>query len=134
MTRHKIWSNPDSFPQDKVTLRLYSGMVDAGKLDSAFDLVSRLHSEKSYDIAMRLADRNYKLADEVERLKKYKFPDDDASEDSYIADDTGASNTFSDLSGGIRSKQISPESRPIEKRNTMLSEGAHTENKRLRLK
>ena len=55
-------------------------MVDAGKLDSAFDLVSRLHSEKSYDIAIRLADRNYKLADEVEKLKKYKFPDDDAPE------------------------------------------------------
>ncbi len=110
-------------------------MVDAGKLDSAFDLVSRLHSEKSYDIAIRLADRNYKLADEVEKLKKYKFPDDNASEASYTDnDDVGASNTFSDLSGGIRSKQISPESRRIEKRNNMLSEAAHNENKRLRLK
>ena len=109
-------------------------MVDAGKLDSAFDLVSRLHSEKSYDIAIRLADRNYKLADEVEKLKKYKFPADDESEASYTDDDAGAANTFSDLSGSIRSKQISPESRRIEKRNNMLSEGTHNENKRLRLK
>ena len=109
-------------------------MVDAGKLESAFDLVSRLHSEKSYDIAIRLADRNYKLADEVEKMKKYKFPDDDASDVNYAADDLGPSNTFSDHSEGTRSKQISPDSRRLEKRNIMLNEPAYTENKRHRLK
>ena len=105
-------------------------MVDAGKLESAFDLVSRLHSEKSYEIALRLADRHYKLADEVERLMKYKFPDDDASKDDYTTFDGGTSNT----SAGIRSKQISPDSRRMEKRNIMPEEPTRTENKRLRLK
>ncbi len=108
-------------------------MVDAGKLEGAFDLVSRLHSEKSYEIAIRLADRHYKLADEVERLKKYKFPDDDdVSNDDYTEYDGGTSNVSYDQSEGTQSKQISPDSRRIDKRDNMLGERA--ENKRLRLK
>lgn len=107
-------------------------MVDAGKLESAFDLVSRLHSEKSYDIAIRLADRQYKLADEVEKLKKYKFPDDDDDyDDDLSTDGFQSSKTFIDHSEDRQSKQISPDSRMTEKRTIKLSE---PENKRHRVK
>ena len=99
--------------QDKITLRLFSGMVDAGKLESAFDLVSRLHSEKSYDIAIRIADREYKLADEIENMKKFKFPDDD--DEDHTQDDSRSSNTFVDHSECMNSKQISPDSSRAEK-------------------
>jgi replication-associated recombination protein RarA len=110
-------------------------MVDAGKLESAFDLVGRLHSEKSYDIAIRLADRQYKLADEVEKMKKYKFPDDDDDYDENLStDDFQSSKTFMDHSEGRQSKQISPDSRMTEKRTIKLSEPACTENKRHRVK
>ena len=110
-------------------------MVDSGKLESAFDLVSRLHSEKSYEIAIRLADRHYKLADEVERVKKYKFPDDDdVSNEDYTEYDGGTSNVSHDHSEGTQSKQISPDSRRIDKRHNMLGEPERAENKRLRLK
>ena len=115
-------------------MRLYSGMVDAGKLESAFDLVSRLHSEKSYDIAIRLADRNYKLADEVEKMKRYKFPDDDASDTNCAVENVGNSNTLAHHSEGMQSKQISPDLRRIEKRSIMLNEPVYTENKKHRLK
>lgn len=104
-------------------------MVDAGKLESAFDLVSRLHSEKSYDIAIRLADRHYKLADEVEKLKIYKFPD----EDDESVGNSQTSNNFFDHSEGSESKQISPDSRQIQKRNIMLSEPVGSVNKKHRL-
>jgi len=119
---------------DKVTLRLYSGMVDAGKFESAFDLVSRLHSEKSFEIAIRLADRHYKLADEVERVKKYKFPDDDDFNEDCTEFDRGTSTASHDYSEGLESKQISPDSRRTEKRETLLGETARTQTKRLRLK
>lgn len=119
---------------DKVTLRLFSGMVDAGKLESAFDLVGRLHSEKSYDIAIRLADRQYKLADEVEKIKKFKFPDDDNDYDEdHTRNNFRSSDKFADHSEDIQSKQISPDSRRTEKRIIKISESAGTRNKRNRL-
>jgi hypothetical protein len=37
------------------------------------DLVDRLHLEKSYDLAIRLADRHDKLADMIEDAKDRKF-------------------------------------------------------------
>ena len=117
-----------------MTLRLYSGLVDAGKLESAFDLVSRLHSEKSYDIAIRLADRQYKLADEVEKMKKYKFPnEDDHYDDDYTSDDFQNSNTVISHSQGIPSKQVSPDSRLTEVRTINPSDSSIVKNKRRRI-
>lgn len=110
-------------------------MVDAGKFESAFDLVGRLHSEKSFEIAIRLADRHHKLADEVERLKKYKFPDDDDFNEDYTEYDRGTTTSLHDYSDEcLQSKQISPETRKTEKRDTLSAETARTGTKRLRLK
>jgi chromosome transmission fidelity protein 4 len=57
--------------QDKVTLQLYRAMVEAGKLERALDLVHRLHLEKSFDIAITMADRlNHRnLSDRIENVK-----------------------------------------------------------------
>eukprot|EP00536_Pseudo-nitzschia_multiseries_P001771 jgi/Psemu1/283259/fgenesh1_pg.22_\ len=109
---------------DKVTLRLFSAMVDAGKLESAFDLTGRLHSEKSYDIAIRIADRQHKLADEIERAKELKFPVEDTSvcddEDPVQNDDYRGSNKMTSRIDGVRSKQISPDSGRTPKRSLDL--------------
>ena len=54
--------------QDKVTIKLFAAMVDSGKIDNAFELVGRLHSEKSFEIAMRYADRHSdKLSGKIEK-------------------------------------------------------------------
>ena len=109
-------------------------MVDAGKLESAFDLVSRLHTEKSFDIAVRLADRQYKLADEIDNMKKIKFPHDD-----YEYDEDNIKNAFQMTKpmenhfDRSNSKQISPDSRRTEKRSNELNEPISTENKRFRM-
>lgn len=119
---------------DKVTLRLYSGMIDAGKLECAFDLVSRLHSEKSYDIAIKLADRQYKLADEVEKMKTCNFPGDgDDYDEDHTTNNFRSSNTLLDHSEDSQLKQISPDSRRSEKRIIELSEPAGADNKRYRI-
>jgi hypothetical protein len=43
--------------QDKVTLKLFMAIATAGKLEMDLDLVDRLHLEKSFGIAMTVADR-----------------------------------------------------------------------------
>jgi chromosome transmission fidelity protein 4 len=56
-------------------------MVEAGKLERALDLVGRLHLEKSFDIAITMADRlNHRsLSDRIEQAKErwlsLQFPD-----------------------------------------------------------
>jgi len=122
---------------DKVTLTLFSGMVDAGKLENAFDLISRLHSEKSYEIAIRIADRQHKLADEIEKVKESKFPVEDNNscdeEEDHTPDKFQCSNKFISRTDGIRSKQISPDSssRP-HKRSDGLHHPVGAGNKRSR--
>jgi len=114
-------------------------MVDAGKLESAFDLVSRLHLEKSYDIAIRLADRQYKLADMIEKAKNFKFPEDDDNydddeeeEDDHNPSDFRGSNTFIENDDDIQSKHISPDSSRFHKRTINLNQPIGTENKKRR--
>jgi len=124
---------------DKVTIKLFAAMVDAGKFDSALELVSRLHSEKSYDIAIRYADRhNSKLATGVEREMELKFgseesDDYDVEQQDYNQDDEGFSNTFVKRSEDINSKQISPDSGRTQKRSMKLQQTADIENKRHRV-
>lgn len=57
--------------QDKVTLKLFMAIATAGKLKMALDLVDRLHLEKSFDIAMTVADRlNHRnLSDRIDEKK-----------------------------------------------------------------
>ena len=52
-----------------MTLKLFAGMMDEGKVERALDLVDRLHLPKSYEIAARMAEHNRKLADLIEDAK-----------------------------------------------------------------
>jgi hypothetical protein len=57
-----------------VTLKLFSAMVDANKLERALDLVDRLHLEVSHTLAIQIAGRHDKLADLIEEARDRKFP------------------------------------------------------------
>lgn len=64
------------------------GLADAGKLESALDLVDRLHLEKSFDIAITVADRlNHRnLSDRIEEKKDIRFAVDDPMEEDVQED------------------------------------------------
>ena len=58
-------------------------MVDAGKLERALDLVDRLYHERSYEIAMDLADNHRTLVGLIEERKESKFGGQFEEEDDY---------------------------------------------------
>jgi hypothetical protein len=94
-------------PQDKVTLKLFAATIDAEKLERALDLVHRLHLEKSYDLAIRLADSHRKLADLIEDAKERRFTPDEDVEDHDFDGENSPSSTFMDRLAS--SRQISPD-------------------------
>ena len=102
---------------DKVTLKLFHSTVTAGKLERALDLCNRLHLEKSFDIATRVADMaNHRtLADRINEAKERKFPEEvETFEGRDRQDQFGVHRT--DTEEEIRSQRISPESGRIPKR------------------
>jgi chromosome transmission fidelity protein 4 len=60
---------------DKVTLKLFISMAEAGKVERALDLSRRLHLEQSFDIAMTVADQTNlrKLSDKIFTIKEERF-------------------------------------------------------------
>lgn len=70
-----------SLQVDKVTLKMFAAVVEAAKLERALDLVERLHLERSFEVALKIASRHRKLADLIEEARDRKFPVDDADED-----------------------------------------------------
>ncbi len=48
-------------------------VLESGKLERALDLVERLHLEKSFDLAMVLADDHRKLLNLIEDAKERRF-------------------------------------------------------------
>ena len=114
-------------------------MVDAGKLEGAFELVSRLHLEKSYDLAIRIANRQYKLADEIEKAKNFKFLEDedddnyDYEDEDHTPGDFRVSKSSMEHNDDIQSKHISPDSSRTHKRSIKLHQPVGTENKRHRV-
>lgn len=66
-----------------MTLKLFMSLADAGKVESALDLVDRLHLEKSFEIAITVSDRlNHRnLSDRIVDKKEARFPADDPMED-----------------------------------------------------
>jgi hypothetical protein len=95
-----------NFDQDKVTLKMFAFLIETGKLERALDLVHRLHFEKSFDIAMTIADKHRKLVSLIEQVKGRKFPEVvDEEEDEYIDDESVIRTTEID-----DRKRISPDS------------------------
>ena len=70
---------------DKVTLKLFTEVAKAGKVERALDVARRLHLERSLDLAVRMADRvgQQRLADRIEDVRAARFPPaaDDDEED-----------------------------------------------------
>ena len=75
-------------------MKLFQVVVQAGKVERAYDLVQRLHSEKLLDIAITYADRQgqRKLSDRIEEYKLQKYPtiDDEGPFDDSTSVDSGA--------------------------------------------
>lgn len=84
---------------------MFAAVVEAGKLDRALDLVDRLHNEKSYDLAMAIADSHRKLVDMIEDRKYAKFGGQSDEEED---DDFEDAPDFTEQTGGRR--RISPDS------------------------
>lgn len=91
---------------DKVTLKLFASLVGTGKLERALDLVNRLHLEKSFDIAMTIADSHRKLVDKIEKVKERKFMINDDDFDDYDSD----TNSIVQTAQMDERKRISPDS------------------------
>ena len=81
---------------DKVTLKLFMATVEAGKLERSLDLVERLHLEKSFEIAITVAERmNHRnLTDKIEDVKDRRF----AAEEEDQEED-GVDEMFPDSQG-----------------------------------
>ena len=115
---------------DKVTLKLFASTLDAGKVERALDLVDRLHLEKSYDLAIRLADHNRKLVDFIYDAKERKFmveAEMDETEE-YSEDDSPGTDFMDRLAP---SRQISPDASHNVKRT--LGHQANETTKRTRV-
>lgn len=90
---------------------MFAATIEAGKLERALDLVERLYLEKSFDLAMTIADRHRRLVDLIEDAKDRKFggsealtnteDEDNEQPTSRITPDASSSRkrNFDDLPG-----------------------------------
>ena len=115
---------------DKVTLKLFATTVEAGKLERALDLVDRLQLEKSYDLAMVLAEQHNKLVDFIEDAKESKFggPVDDEGEDEEVDEGDGEYDTHHD--GDIDHRTSPPNSRHFSSQRISPEAGHGFKSKR----
>lgn len=83
-------------------MKLFNAVVQAGKVERAYDLVQRLHSERALDVAITWADRQgqRKLSDRIEEFKLRKYPPIDEEEpfDDSASFDSGARSERSNAS------------------------------------
>ena len=80
-------------------------------------MVERLHLEKSYDLAMTIADNHRKLVDRIEEAKERRFGSDfatDPTDDPDVFDDE-------DPDVGYESSRITPDS-TIGRKRTKIDE------------
>ena len=75
---------------DKITLKLLFKKIEGAKLEAALDLVHRLHLEKSFEIAMDVADRSRhrKLSDKIYAIMEEKFNSKEDDDDGSIDDES----------------------------------------------
>lgn len=115
---------------DKVTLKLFHATVTAGKLERALDLCERLHLEKSFDIATRVADmaNHRKLADRIDEVKERKFPTAELEtfEERDLQSEFGRQVMAMDDETG--SQRISPESGRVANSKRTLDDFSDVED------
>lgn len=105
---------------------MFAALVEAGKLERALDLVERLHLEKSFEIAMTIADNHRKLVDFIEDVKDRRFQTmyDNTDDDN----DPGAFDN--DLTQAHSNRpRISPDNNSIHKRTLQDSEARQVRSK-----
>jgi chromosome transmission fidelity protein 4 len=104
--------------------------LDAGKVERALDLIDRLHLEKSYGIAIRMADHNRKLVDLIEDAKERRFlVEDNVDAEAEYSEESSPTSTFMDRLAP--SRQISPEASLGLKRNFGPHVNAVSKRKRI---
>lgn len=115
---------------DHVTCKLIYNKICDNELDAALGLAYRLHSDKAFGIAVKMADlkRKNKLAQEIEREQQRRFAptEGEVLDDNSQEDDYGMTSDRYDRASS--SSQISPESSHHKlKRSSMMEEeeGAH---------
>jgi hypothetical protein len=89
---------------------MFASTVEAGKMERALDLVERLHLEKSYELAMAIADSHRKLVDNIEEVKERKFP-------PLEYDEEGEENAPPLYTDDFVRSRISPDVGPSRKRS-----------------
>lgn len=108
---------------------MFAAVVEAGKLERALDLVERLHLEKSFEIAMTIADNHRKLVDLIEDVKDRRFPLEDID---YNADDNveDHDDITTNLTQSHSNRQrISPDNNSILKRTLQDSQARQVRTK-----
>lgn len=106
---------------------MFAAVVEANKLERALDLVDRLHLEKSYDLAMTIADSHRKLVDRIEEARDRKFGVADEEEDF---DGASPEETEPDFD----SQRITPDASATRKRSFGLDEAKGPTSPRWRRK
>ena len=94
-----------------MTLKLFFNAVKSGKVEIALDLIERLHSEKSYDIAINAAEQcnRIQLSDEIAALKDIKFSIvDEEFDEMSTQDDYQSENEFQSMTQSV-SRNVSPD-------------------------
>ena len=104
---------------------MFTAIVEAGKLERALDLVERLHLEKSFEIAMTIADHHRKLVDLIEDVKERRFS---SMMMEYTADDESPMDSAPMTS--FRRPKISPDNSSLLKRSLQNEEMRHVRPKK----
>ena len=119
---------------DKVTLKLFMATLETGKLERSLDLVDRLHLEKSFEIAITIAERmNHRsLSDKIEEVRDRCFAvydddeekDDEECESDFLFPDSQqcdhATETKPTPNGS--SRNVSPESQVVQSNKRPIDE------------
>lgn len=114
---------------------MFAGVIEAGKLERALDLVERLHLEKSYDLAITIADNHSALADLIEDAKDRKFggPAENADAPAYTdyaagyGDDDEEEGEYNDYDS---SQRITPDSQRKRSMNELADNERHVRGRK----
>jgi hypothetical protein len=125
---------------DKVTLKLFMTTVETGKLERSLDLVERLHLEKSFEIAITIAERmNHRnLSDKIAEVRDRCFAvydeydeaeDDEEFETEVLFPDSQHCDHATETKPTPKrsSRNISPESQIISRNKRPIDEVHHEE-------
>jgi hypothetical protein len=113
---------------------MFAATVEAGKLQRALDLVERLSLEKSFDLAMTIADNHRRLVDLIEDVKERKFGAPEDHEGGDYDDSSPPDDCTHDGGGNIMGRpRISPD---VSARNVKrdFDEGFDNANRNVRSK